>query len=89
MTIQSISDERIYKLSDIQLSLLNNDKIEDKSNVVIVHFNPMKFKWIHELALNFKNEMLVMDDVDLFIAELSYDNNFETTGKIMIDIELT
>ena len=25
--------------------------------------------------------MLLMDDVDLFIAELSYDNNFEITEK--------
>ena len=41
----------------------------------------MKFKRIKELALKFKNEMLLMDDVDLFIAELSYDNNFEITEK--------
>ena len=41
----------------------------------------MKFKRIKELALKFKNEMSLMDDVDLFIAELSYDNTFEITEK--------
>ena len=81
MTIQNSNDQKIDKLSDIQLTILNNDKIEDKLNVIIVHFNPMKFKRIKELALKFKNEMLLMDDVDLFIAELSYDNNFEITEK--------
>ena len=81
MTIQSINDERINNVSDIQLTLLNNDKIEDKLNVIIVHFNPMKFKKIKELALKFKNEVLLMDDVDLFFAELSYDNKFEITEK--------
>ena len=81
MTIQNSNDQKINKLSDIQLTILNNDKIEDKLNVIIVHFNPMKFKRIKELALKFKNEMLLMDDVDLFIAELSYDNKFEITEK--------
>ena len=81
MTIQDSNDQKINKLSDIQLTILNNDKIEDKLNVIIVHFNPMKFKRIKELALKFKNAMLLMDDVDLFIAELSYDNNFEITEK--------
>ena len=41
----------------------------------------MKFKRIKKLALGFKSEMLLMDDVNLFIAELSYDNNFEITEK--------
>ena len=41
----------------------------------------MKFKRIKELSLKFKNEMLLMDDIDLFIAELSYDNKFEITEK--------
>ena len=41
----------------------------------------MKFKRIKELALEFKNKMLLMDDVDLFIAELSYDIRFEITEK--------
>ena len=49
--------------------------------MIIVHFNPIKFKRIKELALKFKNEMLSMDDVDLFIAELSCDNKFEITDK--------
>ena len=48
---------------------------------MVVHFNPMKIKRIKVLALKFKNEMLLMDDVDLFIAELSYDNTFEITEK--------
>ena len=86
MTIQNIVSQNINKLSDIQQTMLNNDKIEDKLNVTVVHFNPMKFKKNKVLALKFKNEMLLMDDVDLFIAELSYDNTFEITAKKMIDI---
>ena len=81
MTIQNSNEQKTNKWSDIQLTILNNDKIEDKLNVIIVHFKPMKFKRIKELALKFKNEMLLMDDVDLFIAGLSYDNNFEITEK--------
>ena len=30
MTIQNNNDQKINKLSDIQLTILNNDKIEDK-----------------------------------------------------------
>ena len=44
ITIQNIDSQSINKLSDIQLTILNNDKIEDNLNVIIVHFNPMKFK---------------------------------------------
>ena len=81
MTIQNSNEQKINKLSDIQLTIINNEKIEDTLTVVIVHFNPMKFKRIKELALKFKNEFLLMDDVDIFIAELSYDNKFEITEK--------
>ena len=41
MSIQNINDQKINKLSDIQLTILNNDKLEVKLNVIIVHFNPM------------------------------------------------
>ena len=41
----------------------------------------MKFKRIKELALKFKNEILLMDDVELFIVEFSYDNIFEIIEK--------
>ena len=44
MTILNNNDQKINKLSDIQLTILNNGKIGDKLNVIIVHFNPMKFK---------------------------------------------
>ena len=81
MIIQNTDSRNINKLSDIQLTILINDKIEDKLTVIIVHFNPMKFKRIKELALKFKNEMLLMDDIDLFITELSYDNKFEIKEK--------
>ena len=46
MTIQSIDSQNINKLSDVQLTILNNDKIEDNLNVIIVHFHPMKYKRI-------------------------------------------
>ena len=81
MTIQNSNDQKLNKLADIQLTIINNEKNEGTLTVIIVHFNPMKFKRIKELALKFKNEMLFMDDVDLFIAELSYDNKFEITEK--------
>ena len=47
MTIQNIDYTNIKKLSDIQLTILNNDEIEDTLNVIVVHFNPMKFKRIN------------------------------------------
>ena len=75
MIIQNTDSRNINKLSDIQLTILINDKIEDKLNVIIVRFNPMNFKRINELALKFKNEMLLMDDVDIFIAEITAKNN--------------
>ena len=81
MSIQNINDQKINKLSDIQLTKVYNEKIEDKLTVLIVHFNPMNFKRIKELALEFKNEMLLIDDVDLFISEHSYNTNFEITEK--------
>ena len=37
MTIQDSNDQKKNKLSDIQLTILNNDKIEDKLTVIIVH----------------------------------------------------
>ena len=40
MTIQSTDSTNINKLSDAQLTILNNDKIEDKLTVIIVHYNP-------------------------------------------------
>ena len=46
MTIQNIDSQNINKLSDIQLTILNNDKLEDNLNVIVVHFNPNKFKRI-------------------------------------------
>ena len=44
MTIQNNDSQNINKLSDIQLTILNNDKTEDKLTVIIVHFNQMKLK---------------------------------------------
>ena len=61
--------------------MLNNDKIEDKLNAIIVHFNPMKFKRIKTLVLKFKSEMLLTEHADLFVVVLSYDNKFEITEK--------
>ena len=46
MTIQNIDYTNIKKLSDIQLTILNNDENEEKLNVIVVHFNPMKLKRI-------------------------------------------
>ena len=43
----------------------------------------MKFKRIKTLALIFKTERLLKNDVDLFFDELSHDNEFEITEKII------
>ena len=86
MTIQNSNDQKINKLSDIQLTILNNDKIEDKLNVIIVHFNPMKFKRIKELALKFKNEMVLMDDEMYLLLNCHMTIKLKLQRKIMIDI---
>ena len=42
-------EHRLYQYKknyDIQLTMPNNDEIEEKLNVIVVHFNPMKFKRI-------------------------------------------
>ena len=76
MTIQNIDSSNINKLSDIHLTILNNDQVKNKLNVIIVHFNTMKFTRIKEWSMKFRNEMLLVGDVDLIIAEIRYDNNF-------------
>ena len=85
MTIQNIDSQNINKLSDIQLTIINNEKIEDKLNVIIVHFNPIKLKRIEELSLESKNERLMTNDGDIFVAELIYESNLETTENMMMD----
>ena len=81
MTIQNIDSSNINKFSDIHLTILNNDQIKNKLNVIIVHFNTMKFTGIKEWSMKFRNEMLLVGDVDLIIAELRHDNNFEITEE--------
>ena len=83
MTIQNMDSSNIDKLSDIHLTSLNNDQIKNKSNVIIVHSNPMQFTRIKEWSMKFKNEMLLVDDVDFIVAELRYDNNFEIAEKMV------
>ena len=86
MTIQNTDSQNTNKLSDTKLTIINNGEIEDKLNVIIVHFNPVKLKRIEEFSLESKNERLMTNDGDLFIAELSYDSNLEITENMMMDM---
>ena len=66
------ADERIHKLSDTALTIYNNDKIEDKLNVIMVYSNVCHFKRRKYLAEQFRDQMYKTPDVRLFMVELAY-----------------
>jgi len=73
-------DQRIHRLTDTALTVFNNEKIEDKLNVVMVYSNVCHFKRRKYLAEQFRDEMLKTPDVALYIVELAYGNDpFELT----------
>ena len=74
------NDEIVHKLSSNALTILSNEKIEDKLNVIVIHTNPCHFKRRKFLSEQFKSQMLKTPDVELFIVELVYDlDSFEIT----------
>jgi len=75
-------DERVHRLLDNVLTIINNEKIEDKLNVIMVHSNPCKFKSRKYLSEQFRDQMQKTPDVELYIVELAYDDvPFEVTDK--------
>lgn len=63
-------------------AILNNDKIEDKLNVIVVVSNPCLFKRRYELARDFIKKMECEQDVELFVVEMVYKNElFYVTDK--------
>ena len=75
-------DEHIFRLSETSLTILNNEKLEDKLNVITVHCNPYHFKRRKFLSEQFREEMLKTPHVELYIVELAYDDDpFEVTDK--------
>ena len=84
MKIHNINSTNINKISDIQPTKLNNDKTENKLNVVMVHSNPLNYVIRDKLALQFKERMLLYHNVNLIIVELVYGNkHYKITDKII------
>jgi len=67
--------ELIHKLSETTLTVYNNDKVEDKLNVICVHQNYCKYTSRKLLAEKFIAQMLKTEDVRLYVVELVYGNN--------------
>ena len=72
MTIQDHTSDLIYFTDDIQQTILNNDRIEEKLHVVMVISNPCNFKRRIKLAKEFIQRMKTNTDVILYIVELAY-----------------
>lgn len=68
------SEELKNRKKDIQLAIKNNDRIEDKLNVIMVISNPCEYKRRWYLAERFIEHMLDNNDVSLYIVELTYGN---------------
>lgn len=67
-------DKVEYKENFTKLAIKNNDKLEDKLNIIIVISNPCEYGTRYRLANEFikrmENEHL--DEIDLYVVELAY-----------------
>lgn len=72
-----------YKVNDIKFAIINNDKIEDKLNVILVISNPCLYAKRYILLKEFVKRIEEEEDmVNLFIVELIYnDQKFIITNK--------
>lgn len=72
-----------YKVNDIKFAIINNDKIEDKLNVILVISNPCLYAKRYILLKEFVKRIEEEEDiVNLFIVELIYNNQkFIITNK--------
>jgi len=79
--INDIKTEEVKsRSSEIRLAILNNDKLEEKLNVIMVLSNPCEYKRRWYLAQKFIKHMDDFDDVNLFIVEMAYkDQDFKIT----------
>ena len=77
------NDKKINQLGHIQQTILNNTiSNNDKLNVVMVHSNPLNHVIRDILALQFKERMLLYQNINLIIVELVYGNkHFKITDK--------
>lgn len=62
------------KRNEIKDAIINNDQIEDKLNVIIVISNPCLYAKRYKLANEFKKRMEDEPDVNLYIVELTYND---------------
>jgi len=69
-----IDNINIYEKNNIKETLLNNDPIESKLNVIIVISNPCLYKKRYILARDFIKKMMNEKNVELYIVELCYKN---------------
>ena len=58
--------------SEVKYALVNNEKIEDKLNVIMVISNPCSYKRRWVLAHKFIKHMREFPEVELCIVELAY-----------------
>jgi hypothetical protein len=76
------SEELKVRKNEIKYAILNNDKIENKLNVIMVISNPCEYKRRYILAKEFINRMLDSQDIELFIVETVYGKQeFQITNK--------
>lgn len=69
--------------NNIRLSILNNEKIEEKLHVICVLSNPCHYKRRIKLAEEFISRMEMEEDIILYVVELAYNNdNYELTDKL-------
>lgn len=75
-------DNIYYNKNNIKYTILNNDPIEEKLNVIVVVSNPCLYARRYNLLKEFVNRMEEEKNVRLFIVELIYDNQvFMVTDK--------
>ena len=65
-------DNLTVKLNEIKMSIINNDPIEPRLNVIIVISNPCLYARRYILLREFVARMLTEKDVNLFVVELIY-----------------
>jgi hypothetical protein len=76
-----IDDITIYK-NNIKETILNNDKLEDKLNIIIVISNPCLYARRYILAREFIKRMENENNIELYVVELVYkDQKYIVTDK--------
>ena len=71
----------IIKPNHVKLTIENNFKIEEKLNVIIVISNPCLYKRRYYLANQFIKKMQNEPNVELYVVELTYNNQKHQIAK--------